>query len=148
MKRIVAGVDQTPEKDALVDWIEGFAADTRAHVIVVHVVPRMLLWAISSVQADFMGYLENVRRKLERDIARRLSANGISATLVIRRGDAARELARIARAVDADMIVVGGADHSALHDVMFGGTARRLEHLTAVPVLVVPLNSVVAHATH
>jgi hypothetical protein len=38
----------------------------------------------------------------------------------------ADEVANFARRVNADLIVVGGADHSALHDVMFGGFARRL----------------------
>ncbi len=145
MKRIVLGLDINPRSDALVEWIERFAADTGVHVIVVHAAPRTLLWVLSSLQADFTRYLNTVRTELEHDVIERLRNKGISSELIVTRGDPAHALARTATRTDADMIVIGGADHGALHDVVFGGTARHLQHLTDVPVVVVPLKATSAH---
>jgi nucleotide-binding universal stress UspA family protein len=145
MKRIVVGLDLTPTSDVVVEWVERFAADTGVQVIVVHAAPRTLLWVLSSVQADFTIYLNNVRAQLEHDVIDRLRNKGISAELLVPRGDAAHELAKVAARVDADMIVIGGAHHIALHDVVFGGTARHLERLTRLPVVVVPLKTASAH---
>ncbi len=148
MKQIVVGLDADTKNDWIVDWIERFASDTGVHVIVVHAAPRVVLWTLSSMQADFTTYLRNVRAQLGRDVLDRLRRKGISAELVIARGFPARELAGVAARRGADMIVIGGADHSALHDVVLGGTARHLEHLSHVPVVVVPLKSVSTYGNH
>ncbi len=145
MKRIVVGLDINPRSDTIVGWVERFAADTGVHVIVVHATPWTLLWVISSLQADFTRYLNKVRTELDHDVIERFHNKGISADLIVTCGNPAHELARTATRTDADMIVIGGADHSALHDVVFGGTARHLEHLTDVPVVVVPLKATSTH---
>ncbi len=148
MQRIVLGLDPDAKNDALVGWTEQFATETGVSVAVVHVVPRVVLWTISSVQADFTTYLANLRSRLEKDPVERLRNHGIAVTLVVGRGDPAAHLARTASRLRADLIVIGGPDHSALHDVVFGGTARHLEHVTDLPVVVVPLRPVHAHDAH
>ncbi len=147
MKRIVVGLDATPAMAPVLNWVERFAADIGVHVDVVHVVPRSVLMAISSVQANSDAYLKNMQSQLERDVLRPLRALGISAAVHVERGDPAHELARFAQRRDADLIVIGGPDHSALHDVVVGGLARRLQHHADVPVVIVPLKPVRTHAS-
>jgi len=146
MQRIVVGVDDTRAAQSLARWIETFAGELGAEVDVVHVVPRTLLLGISSVQLDSVAYVKHLCTQLERDVVSHLRAAGITARAQVERGDVARELARVATRVHADLIVVGGSDHRALHDVVAGGLAHRLEHHAAVPVVVVPLDRPRAHA--
>jgi hypothetical protein len=67
MKRIVVGIDATPAMAPVVNWVERFAADVGVHVDVVHVVPRSVLMAISSMQANSDAYLKNMRAQLACD---------------------------------------------------------------------------------
>jgi nucleotide-binding universal stress UspA family protein len=135
--RIVVGVSATPRDTAVGEWLARFAGGLQAQVTVVHVVPRTTLWLVSSVQADSDAYLAKIREHFEAGIVRQLRAHDLSVALRIVRGDPAHELAQIASRVEADLIVIGGPDHTALHDAI-SSIARRLEHSSDVPVVVVP----------
>lgn len=137
MPRIIVGLDATPRDAAVLEWVAKFAGDLCAEVIVVHVIPRTTLWLVSSVQADSDRYVARVRDRFERDVVPQLRARGISVTLRVARGDAASTLAAIADKTSSDLIVIGGPDHHALHDAV-SSIARRLEHSSDVPIVLVP----------
>ena len=139
MKHLVAGLDTAFDARPVLDWIEHFSDDVPIDVLVVHVEPRVGLLMASSVQADTSAYLRELRRTFERDVVARLRRHHIPARFELRRGNRAHELALTTRRAHADMIVIGGARHTALHDVVFGGFERRLEQRVDVPIVVVPL---------
>jgi len=135
---IVVGVDATLHDRPIVEWISNYAAKHHNHVIAAHVVARTTLWLIAGAQADSTRYLETIRDQLERHVIAPLRANGISAELRLALGDPAQQLADIAVRSHAELLVLGGPEHSALHDVVLGGIIRRLEHRSDIPVVVVP----------
>ena len=137
MPRITVGLAATPRDAAIVEWVATFAVDLRADVTVVHVIPRTTLWLVSSVQADSGEYVARLRVRFERDVVAQLRARGIAVTLRVVRGDAANVLAEIADQTSSDLIVIGGPDHHALHDAV-SNIARRLEHASNVPIVLVP----------
>ncbi len=137
MTRIIVGLTGDARDSTIIDWVSKFAGDLSAHVILVHTVPRTTLWIVSSVQADSDKYLAKVRSHFDRDVAEPLRGQGLVVTLRVTRGDAAHELADIAHKTGAELIVIGGPDHTALHDAV-SSIARRLEHCSEVPVVVVP----------
>jgi nucleotide-binding universal stress UspA family protein len=143
--RITVGLAATPRDAAIVEWVSTFAVELRADVIVVHVIPRTTLWLVSSVQADSDRYVARLRARFERDVVAQLRARGISVTLRVVRGDAAMALAGIADQTGCDLIVIGGPDHHALHDAV-SSIARRLEHASSVPIVLVPHAKVGIHA--
>ncbi len=69
MIRLVVGLNGTPHDRAVVAWAARFAVDAKAHVILVHVVPRTTLWLVSSVQANSDDYIDTVRAQLAADAA-------------------------------------------------------------------------------
>jgi nucleotide-binding universal stress UspA family protein len=146
MKRIVAGCETRADAASLVEWIERFAADVPIEVLVVHVEPRVGLLMVSSVQANSDTYLRGLRRAYSRDVIGHLRDRGVSAQLEVVRGDPAHELAAAARRFRADLIVIGGARHNALHDMVLGSLERRLEHRVDIPLVVVPLHTASLHA--
>ncbi len=145
MSRIVVGLNATARDAAIIEWVSKFATDLRADVVVAHVIPRTTLWLVSSVQADSDAYVAKVRAHFARTVIPNLRERGITVTLRVTRGDPAHELAAMARQVHSDLIVIGGPDHHALHDAV-SSIARRLEHGSDIPIVVVPSTKVGMHA--
>jgi len=52
-------------------------------------------------------------------------------------GHAVRDIVRLAEALSADLLVIGGTGHSSFYERMLGTTAARVVHLAKCPVLVV-----------
>ncbi len=76
------------------------------------------------------GYVEEVRRSLERQ---GIDAEGFIA-YSSRPGD---EIVRLARQVQADLVVMGAHGHGRLKDLLFGDTNEPVRHALNTPVLVV-----------
>ena len=49
----------------------------------------------------------------------------------------AREIARIVKDVDADMLVLGAHGHTGLNDFIYGETVNTVRHELKIPVLIV-----------
>jgi len=138
MKRIVVGLDGTPEDVSVAEWVADFAGEVGAHIIAVHIVPSATLWMIAGAQVDSAKYLEELREHLEATTLSPLRRADPFLAFHVDIGDPAHELAVIAHRCDADLIAIGASSHTALHDVVFGGMERRLVHTTEVPVVAVP----------
>jgi nucleotide-binding universal stress UspA family protein len=138
MKRLVLGVDPATDTTPLIEWTARLATELAASVTAVHVLSRAVLWTISGFQGDFNAYIRNVRDRLDHGEMARLWELGVAADLEVRRGDPAHELVETARRVDADMIIIGGTHHHALHDAVVGDVRYRVERHSPVPVVVVP----------
>lgn len=70
-----------------------------------------------------------------------LNDAGIKAELVSRTialGGPGAEIAEVAKAADADLIVVGTRGHSTIPGLLLGSVAHRLLHVAGRPVLAVP----------
>jgi nucleotide-binding universal stress UspA family protein len=80
-----------------------------------------------------------LREKIEHQVAD-LRAAGFDATLEIHSGgrDVSVLIAKAAREVDADLIVVGTHGHGGIAAAVLGSVARGLCHTADCPVLVVP----------
>jgi nucleotide-binding universal stress UspA family protein len=138
VKRIVVGLDGTQKDFDIVDWVADFVLDTGVQVVAAHFVPRASLWMISGAQIDSARYLDELRKHLDDGVMQRLRSRVGSVHLQVEPGDPATELAGLARRSEADLIAIGAPEHSAVHDVVFGSTERRLAHHAGVPVVTIP----------
>jgi nucleotide-binding universal stress UspA family protein len=138
MKQIIVGVDDIASAEHVTECAASFARDLDAHLLVVHVVPRAVVWMIAGVQIDYAEYRNDLRGLFERELMTSLRGRGIAADLYVDYGDPAHELAMLAEHGAATLIVIGGTDHRRLHALTFGSVAARLQHLTSVPIVVVP----------
>lgn len=69
---------------------------------------------------------------------KRLRADGLEADLVVVHGpDPKREIVRTARALEADLLVMGAHGHKGLKDLVYGATINEVRHALEIPVLVV-----------
>jgi len=145
MKRIVVGLRPHARNEPIIRWIERYAPEMGPHVVIVHVVPQATLWIVSSVQANSTEYVHTLHKRFESTVVSRLRRQGISCEVRIERGDPVSRLIAVAHRLDAELIVVGSSEHNTLHDTILGNAVRKLEHLTDIPVLVVPTG---VHSAH
>lgn len=68
----------------------------------------------------------------------RVRAHGLEAELVVIHGsDPKREIIRTARALQADLLVMGAHGHRGIKDIVYGATINEVRHALDAPVLVV-----------
>jgi nucleotide-binding universal stress UspA family protein len=137
-KSIVWATDGSEHAEHAFALVQELAKQDDAAVTIVHVVERV----------EGFGGAGQPRRVDEADlqrhfkeVAERLSAEGVNATLKIS-GDVgvrpAHEIVKIAREEGADLIVAGTRGHSLIGGLLLGSVTTRLLHVAPCPVLVVP----------
>jgi len=104
----------------------------------------LLIHVVESVSANLLGKESDdyeTRKDQERlDLYRRLLEDkGLSCETVLGYRHRSREIARLVRDHQADMLVIGSHGHKGLKDLIFGETVNAVRHKVKVPVLVVNL---------
>lgn len=102
----------------------------------------VLIHVVESVTSRVMGTEADdleTRKDQERldDYVAQLQLRGISAKAVLGFKRRAKEIARVVRAENAEMLVIGAHGHSGLKDWLYGQTIDAVRHEVAIPVLVV-----------
>jgi nucleotide-binding universal stress UspA family protein len=135
---ILWATDGSENADRALPYVISLTIEHSAMLTIVHVVEKCATHSAAglSVYADE----ERVADKLERLVAK-LSDEGLDATLWLATHvgpQPAHEIARVAREVTADLIVVGTHGDTPLGGRLPGGVTMRLLRVAPCPVLMVP----------
>jgi nucleotide-binding universal stress UspA family protein len=140
LKSIVVAVDLRDGSSAVVESALSMAnAGTR--VTLVHVIPRAGLagtqrYMYHRMDREYHSHLARDAWKGIAGIAPAGTSSRIHARVVV--GDPAEEIARVAREVGADLVLVSVPPRSAVGRLLVGSTAVRLIRTSGVPVLTMP----------
>jgi nucleotide-binding universal stress UspA family protein len=129
---------------AAVEMVRDLASKTGDHVMVVHVHE----YAVGRFGRIRVDCADDEGERLVSDIVEDLRAAGISANADIREADyghIARGILAAGNDHDARIIVLGSHTKKDLPSVTFGSVASRLLHLSARPVLIVPMHRAESH---
>jgi manganese transport protein len=134
-QRILVALDHSSLDAVAVAHATAIARTHGARVYLVHVEegPISRVYGEQASDAEVRageGYVEEVRRSLEHQ---GIDAEGFIA-YSSRPGD---EIVRLARQVQADLVVMGAHGHGRLKDLLFGDTIEPVRHALNTPVLVV-----------
>jgi len=143
---IVLAVDTTSHTSAAANLVRDLAAGTRDRVVVLHV-HEFAIGRFGRIQVD-CG--DGDGERVVSEIVDRLRAAGIEAEADIRKtpvGHISKTILLAADELDARMIVLGSASTHDLPWIPFGSVALRLLHLSAKPVLIVPMAQAKVTAT-
>jgi manganese transport protein len=104
----------------------------------------LLIHVVESVSAQLLGRQSDdyeTRKDQERleSYKAMLENRGLQAHTALGFRHRSREIARIAREQEADMLVIGSHGHRGVKDIIFGETVNAVRHELKIPVLVVNL---------
>jgi nucleotide-binding universal stress UspA family protein len=142
MKTILAPVDFSAVTKQVVTEAAALARVHGGRLVLINVTQPV------TVMADYTAFLENIAEVndlVARAASRELAAIRKGLTGILRRvevvqrtGSPVALILEEARACGADVIVIGSHGHTALHDLLVGGTASGVLKHAPCPVLVVP----------
>jgi len=134
-RSLLIPIDLSPGSDRVVGRVARLPLAYDARLTLVHVIPK-------SLPARARGRAERDARMTltaeAKDLARRLPEH-VAIQSVVRVGAPAKEIARCASSVKAELIVMGRGGGRAFRDVIFGSTAERVIRRGQLPVLAVRL---------
>jgi manganese transport protein len=102
----------------------------------------VLLHIVESTSARYFGSSSDdyeTRKDQERldDFAKQLQMVGYRVTVVLGYQNRIKEIVRIVKNANADMLVMGAHRHRGLKDYIFGETIESVRHELTIPVLIV-----------
>jgi nucleotide-binding universal stress UspA family protein len=139
MRAIVVGVDEHQHSIAAARFAARLARTSEASLTVVFVCQPPRAWG-PSPSAGFIlaAYVDDLARAVRQQVDPVLAAEGVGFEFLSRTGDPVIELAGIAAARAADLIVVGRRRRGGLRGRRAGSVAAGLVRLAGCPVTVVP----------
>jgi nucleotide-binding universal stress UspA family protein len=133
-KKILIAVENSEADRTILEHIEPLARLTEARLLLVHVADG---WAArhfdelnlreSEEMLEDRAYLARIRAEMQ--------AQGFEVEAMLRMGDPAKEICRVAEEQGVDLIAMATHGHHGLGDVIHGQTVDHVRHKVRVPVL-------------
>jgi nucleotide-binding universal stress UspA family protein len=141
-RRIVLGYDESGGADAAVRWCQTYARVLDAEVIAVTVIDLVPFIGLPPMNSPLSGETisaleQGAGASLERGMAP-LRGNQISYRALVRAGNPADELNRVAAEENADFLVVGRRGRGGFAEMVLGSVPHALAHHGRCPVVIVP----------
>ncbi len=133
--KIAIALDFSENDEKLIAYALGQGkADT--HYLLVHIVES----ASAKLYGDESDDYESRKDKERMDAyVRQLQNRGLTAEGFLGYKNRAKEIVRIAKSGNADMLVMGAHGHSGIQDFIYGETVNSVRHELKIPVLIVNL---------
>lgn len=142
-KHILVAIDfSEPALNAL-DHAIALAQKLHCHLTLLHVIelavysPTALPGSAAPNDEGGESVLGAGRERL-RKLKQKTAGQGLSVETLVRMGRAQSDISDTARAIGADLIVIGTHGHNGLRPSLLGGTAERVLRQARCPVLAVP----------
>lgn len=135
---IVVGVDGSPPSWDAFAWAAGEAIRSHGSLVALYVTPMVDAAGLYGEPAGYAAMEQarsEVAARLRQQAEQRAEELGVTLRFVWERGDAAPCIARFARAIEADLVVVGRSSKVLHH--LAGSLGRKLVGRRDAPVIVV-----------
>lgn len=135
-QRILVPLEHSACDAVILDHVRQLARLCGSSLLLIHVADG---WAARNLEPLHLRESEEMRsdREYIEHCCATLRADGFEADSVLAGGEPAVEIAAAADREACDLIAMAVHGHKGLQDVIYGQTANRVRHLTAVPVLMV-----------
>lgn len=133
-KRILVAIENSPADRTIIDHVEGLARLAGASLLLVHVADGWAARHYDEMQLRESEEMIADREYLDR-LGRELQAAGFVVETCLKTGDPAKELVKLAREQQVDLVAMATHGHKGVADVIHGSTANHVRHNVDVPVL-------------
>jgi nucleotide-binding universal stress UspA family protein len=140
IKTIVVATDFSTDADSAVQRAVDLAKGLGARLHLVHAYPQGTVAGDPFAYLYPVGLMESIERNADRrllELRPKLEAEGLRVTHEVRRGAPSEQIVEAARAVSADLIVVGTRGLTGIRHAMLGSVAERVVRHAGCPVLTV-----------
>ena len=134
-KKIAIALDFSENDEKLLAYAIG-QGKANTHYLLMHIVESASAKLLGVDSDDYESRKDKERMD---DYVLQLQARGFIAEGFLGYKDRSKEVVRIAKGVNADMLVMGAHGHTGLKDFIYGETVNSVRHELKIPVLIVNL---------
>lgn len=135
-RRILVPLEHSASDQAILDHVRQLARLCHSTLLLIHVADGFAARNLNPLRLRESEEMRADREYLETQSGA-LRADGFETESILAGGEPAVEIAAAADRENCDLIAMAVHGHRGLKDVIFGTTANKVRHLTAVPVLMV-----------
>jgi nucleotide-binding universal stress UspA family protein len=144
IKHLLVTLDGTPRSEAVISHAIDVARSMGTTVTLLRVVDeaganwseRGALGKSNSAATIRSLFTEQAQSYLQR-IAAQMKAAGVDPRLIVKQGQAATQILRTVKEVDADAIAMATHSRRGINRLMFGSVAEQVLHESSLPVLLI-----------
>jgi nucleotide-binding universal stress UspA family protein len=142
MKTLLVATDFSASTDAVLQTAAALARALNARIVALHVLQPIVTMGdpmvdLTQIAAMQKSSEENAHKQLAQ-VCAQASELGAAAEPDFREGSASSVILERARALPADLIVMGSHGHTALYDLLLGSTSHAVLKKSPCPVVIVP----------
>ncbi len=139
----LVAVDGSEGSGSAVRYAASHADDAGARIVLAHVIA----WSqyefltpqeLSERHAQKEMEIKRAKERILIPLATEVSEQGIEVTSIVKHGQPAKVLCKLAASHEASHVFIGKKGHNRLSEVLFGSVASNLIQICPVPVTVVP----------
>lgn len=134
-KKIAVALDFSENDEKLLAYAIGQGKDN-THYLLMHIVESASARLFGDESDDYESRKDKERMD---SYVKQLQARGFIAEGFLGYKNRAKEIVRIAKTVNADMLVMGAHGHTGIQDFIYGETVNTVRHELKIPVLIVNL---------
>lgn len=139
MKKIIVPVDFSKYSEFALETAAFLAKKNDAEIIAVHMLElsdAVISQSQNYINEQMVFYLKLAEQKFSNFLDREI-LNGIKVTPVIEHFKIFRDLDKLAKESEADLIVMGSKGASGLHEILLGSNTEKVIRFSETPVLIV-----------
>jgi nucleotide-binding universal stress UspA family protein len=133
-KKILVAIENSETDLTILEHIEPLAKLTGARLLLVHVADGWAARHFDELKLRESEEMQEDRAYLER-VKARLQDHGFDVEALLRMGDPAQEICRVAEEQEVDLIAMATHGHRGISDVIHGQTVDHVRHKVRMPVL-------------
>lgn len=133
-RKILVAIEHSSADRTILRHVSELAALVGAALHLVHVADGFAARHFDALKLRESEEMQQDRAYLE-SLQRELTAQGLTVSVELAKGDPARELVRMAGRGDVDLLAMSTHGHRFMADVLLGATADRVRHQVSIPVL-------------
>ncbi|HXA80869.1 MAG TPA: universal stress protein [Opitutaceae bacterium] len=144
MKTLLAPIDFSAVSGNSLETASTLAQALDAHLVVLHALQPIAPVGDPMMMPD-MAQIGEMQKNAEREArtqltraCEKISAHGVTIESQLLDGPASAVILDRARALSADLIIMGSHGHTSLHDLLLGGTTHAVLKKAPCPVVIVP----------
>jgi len=153
IKKVLYASDLGKNSKIVFDTAINLATNLKADLTFIHVVNNFNTEQDEAIESYISVALFEQIKKSDIAIAsdkinQRLSAvksetpdlfSNVNMEVMVRKGRPTKQILKLAKEIDADLIILGSRTHSSMDELLLGSTASKVAKKSTVPVMIVPL---------